>query len=102
MNKRKARPRNDKFSRSDVEGAALYGSDKERIGSISHFHTRASLERIVVVVGGFLGIGSKLVSLPASEVDFSRDEDGNVSALTAWTKDELHRRPEHQALIDDC
>jgi hypothetical protein len=50
----------------------------------------------VIDVGGFLGIGSKPVAVPVSQLDLMRDEDGNVHAVTGWTKDELKDMPEHQ------
>ena len=44
--------------------------------------------------GGFLGIGAKPVAVSASDLDFMRDEDGDVHAT--WTKDQLKGMPEHQ------
>ncbi|TIV73828.1 MAG: PRC-barrel domain containing protein, partial [Mesorhizobium sp.] len=47
-------------------------------------------------VGGFLGIGAKPVAVTASQLDFMRDEDGDVHAVTSWTKDQLKAMPEHR------
>jgi hypothetical protein len=73
-------------------GATIYGPDDEKIGSVDHLHGG----QVVVDVGGFLGIGAKPVAVPASQLDFMRDEDGDVHAVTSWTKDQLKDMPAHQ------
>ncbi len=73
-----------------IEGAPVYGADDEKVGTVSHMHG----SEIVVDVGGFLGLGAKAVTVPASELDFMRDADGDVHALTGWTKDALKAMPE--------
>jgi len=74
-----------------LEGAKIYGPGDEKIGSVSHVHG----SQVVIDVGGFLGIGSKPVGLPISDLEFMRDEDGNVHAVTTWTKEQLKEMPEH-------
>ncbi len=74
-----------------LEGATIYGPGDEKVGSVSHLHG----SQVVIDVGGFLGIGAKPVSVPISELDFMRDEDGDVHAVTNWTKDRLKEMPEH-------
>ena len=75
-----------------LDGATIYGPDDEKIGSVDHVHG----SQIVIDVGGFLGIGAKPVAVAARELDFMRDEDGDVHAVTAWTKDQLKAMPEHR------
>jgi hypothetical protein len=78
---------------SDIlDGATIYGADDEKVGTVSHLHG----SEVVVDVGGFLGIGAKPVAVPTSQLDFMRDEDGDVHAVTTWTKDQLKAMPEHQ------
>jgi hypothetical protein len=74
-----------------LEGATVYGRDDETIGSVDHVHG----SQVVIDVGGFLGIGAKPVAVSASDLDFMRDEDGDVHAVTSWTKDQLKDMPEH-------
>jgi hypothetical protein len=50
----------------------------------------------VIDVGGFLGIGAKPVAVPLTDLEFMRDEDGDVHAVTAWTKESLKAMPEHR------
>ncbi|MGE0007535.1 MAG: PRC-barrel domain containing protein [Parvibaculaceae bacterium] len=74
-----------------LEGATIYGPDDEKIGSVDHVHGG----QVVVDVGGFLGIGAKPVAVPANQMDFMRDEDGDVHAVTTWTKEQLKEMPTH-------
>lgn len=79
-----------------LEGATIYGQDDEDIGTVSHVHGIGNTAHVVVDVGGFLGIGAKPVALPINELEFMRDEDGNIHATTSWTEDELKDMPEHE------
>mgnify|MGYP001104347939 CR=1 FL=1 len=81
---------------SVLEGATIYGADDHKVGTVSHVHGSGPSSQIVLDVGGFLGIGAKPVAVPASQLDFMRDESGDVHAVTAWTKDQLEAMPEHK------
>jgi hypothetical protein len=77
--------------------AVVYGPDDEKIGTVSHVHVHGagSATEVIVDVGGFLGIGAKPVALTTSQLNFMRDDDGNVHAATSWTKDQIKAMPEH-------
>ncbi|MER8648406.1 MULTISPECIES: PRC-barrel domain-containing protein [unclassified Mesorhizobium] len=83
------------LTQDNLEDATIYGPDDEKIGTVSHTHGAGDATQVVIDVGGFLGIGAKSVSVPASQLDFMRDEDGDVHAVTSWTKDQLKEMPEH-------
>ena len=51
---------------------------------------------MIIDVGGFLGIGAKPVAIPVSDLEFMRDEDGDVHAVTNWTKDSLKAMPDYK------
>jgi PRC-barrel domain len=78
-----------------LEGATIYGPSDETIGTVSHTHGAGADTKVVIDVGGFLGIGAKPVAVRVSDLDFMRDEDGEVHAVTSWTKDQLKAMPEH-------
>ena len=80
---------------SNLEDATIYGPDDEAIGTVSHIHGTGAAAQVVIDVGGFLGIGAKPVAVPIGNLEFMRDEDGDVHAVTTWTKDELKAMPEH-------
>jgi len=79
-----------------LEGATIYGADDHKVGKVSHLHGAGPSAQVVIDVGGFLGIGSKPVAVPMGDLEFMRDEDGDVHAVTAWTKDSLKAMPEHR------
>lgn len=79
-----------------LEDATIYGPDDEKIGSVSHTLGSGAATQVVIDVGGFLGIGAKPVAVPANELDFMRDEDGDVHAVTSWTKEQLKDMPTHR------
>jgi len=78
-----------------LEGATIYGTDDQKIGKVDHVHGLGAASTIIIDVGGFLGIGAKPVAVPASDLEFMRDENGDVHAVTDWTKDSLKAMPEH-------
>ncbi|MBL0374559.1 PRC-barrel domain-containing protein [Rhizobium sp. KVB221] len=76
-----------------LEGATVYGPDNDTIGTVDHIHSESGAA--IIDVGGFLGVGTKSVAVPLAVLDFMRDEDGDVHAVTTWTKDQLEEMPEH-------
>ncbi len=85
----------DEITSRNLEGANIYGPDDSHIGDVAHFHGTGDSARVALDVGGFLGIGAKMVALPVTRLNFMRDEDGKVHATTTLTKDELKNLPEH-------
>jgi hypothetical protein len=83
------------LSEDVLEGATIYGADDHKVGTVSHVHGFGPTSEIIVDVGGFLGIGAKPVAVPVSQLDFMRDEGGEVHATTTLTKDEAKALPEH-------
>ena len=79
-----------------LEDATIYGPGDENIGSVSHVHGMGAGSSVIIDVGGFLGIGAKPVAVPVNQLDFMRDEDGDVHAVTTWTKEQLKDMPEHK------
>lgn len=79
-----------------LEGATIYGADDHKVGKVSHLDGMGAASKVVVDVGGFLGIGAKPVAVPMSQLEFMRDEDGDVHAVTSWTEDELKEMPEYR------
>jgi hypothetical protein len=76
--------------------APVYDTDDNKIGSISHLHGSGPGAEAVIDVGGFLGIGSKPVAVSLGQLDIMRDDEGEVHAVTTWTKGDLENLPEHR------
>ncbi|MGV1760933.1 PRC-barrel domain containing protein [Rhizobium sp. A22-96] len=81
---------------SILEGATIYGADDHKLGTLDHVHGTGAGDTAVIDVGGFLGIGAKPVGVALSDLVFMRDKDGDVHAVTSWTKDQLKDMPEHK------
>lgn len=78
-----------------LKGATIYGADGVTAGHVSHLHGSGAASQVIVDVGGFLGMGTKPVVVGLGQLEFMRDEDGKVHALTTWTEDQLKAMPEH-------
>ncbi|MGV8953548.1 MAG: PRC-barrel domain-containing protein [Cypionkella sp.] len=79
-----------------LEGATIYGADDHKVGKVDHVHGAGAGSAAIVDVGGFLGIGAKPVAIPLGDLEFMRDEHGDVHAVTSWTKDQVEKMPEHR------
>ena len=83
------------INEANLTGATIYDPLDEEIGTVAHVHGIGPATKVIVDVGGFLGIGSKSVALDASQLSFMRGEDGAVHATTSWTKEQVKALPEH-------
>lgn len=84
------------INESNLTGAVIYGPNDERIGTVSQVQVFGPVTKVFVDVGGFLGIGTRPVSLDANQMTFMRDETGEVHATTTWTRDQVNDLPEHR------
>ena len=83
------------LTEANLVDAVIYGPGDEKVGTVSHLHGSGAGGEVILDVGGFLGIGAKPVALPVSQLNFMRDEGGDVHATTTLTKDEVKALPEH-------
>lgn len=84
------------LTEDNLVDAVIYGPHDEKVGLVSHMHGAGAGARIIVDVGGFLGLGSKPVAIPVEHLNFMRDENGTVHATTTLTKDQAKELPEHR------
>lgn|SRR5690606_2274845 len=79
-------------STADLEGKAIVTSGGEEIGTIQRVgFSRQHNERVALVdVGGFLGVGERIVAVPISELGLGRE--GN-EVTTSMTRARLERAP---------
>jgi sporulation protein YlmC with PRC-barrel domain len=77
---------------SNIIGSAVYNDHNEKIGSIDDLMTKSdrTIVEAIISVGGFLGIGSKLVAIPYEQlnVDMSEKQSQHVT-LAGASKDKL-------------
>lgn len=64
---------NDLIGSDRVEGTAVYGSDREKIGSVDRLlieKREGKVKDVILSVGGFLGIGDEKHSVPWEKLDY--------------------------------
>ena len=83
------------LNETNLMDAVVYGADDEKIGTVAHVYGMGAATQVIVDVGGFLGMGAKPVALTTSQLNFMRDEEGDVHATTSWTKEQIKALPEH-------
>lgn len=78
---------------SRVTGTAVYGPDKQKIGSVEDLvigKRDGQVRYAILGVGGFLGMGEDHHTLPWNQLDFDTDLGGY---LVTVTKDQLMNAP---------
>lgn len=77
---------------SKVIGSAVYNEQNQKVGSVDDLILTPSDKVVVAVisVGGFLGIGSKLVVVPFDKLHFGTD---NKVTMAGATKESLNAMP---------
>lgn len=78
---------------SKIIGANIYNDEGQSIGEVEDLIVQrdGAAPVAVVSVGGFLGIGSRLVAVPLNELRFA--EDNSRWTLAGATKESLQSRP---------
>ncbi|MGE3711196.1 MAG: PRC-barrel domain-containing protein, partial [Hyphomicrobiaceae bacterium] len=83
---------------SNLIGTKIYNAQNESIGSINDLllDSSGSIDRVVVGVGGFLGMGERNVALKFSDVDVRKDGK-SYRATVSLTKTQLEALPQWKA-----
>jgi sporulation protein YlmC with PRC-barrel domain len=79
---------------SKLIGSSVYNDQKEKIGSIDELlvDQHHAVISAVLSVGGFLGLGSKMVNVPYNELRVVGDE----IVMSGATKDQLNQMPSYK------
>jgi PRC-barrel domain len=75
--------------------AHVYNEGGDKIGTVAHVYGEGTALEVIVDIGGFLLMGPKPVSLMASQLVFTRQENGQVHVKTSLSKPELAALLEH-------
>ena len=80
---------------SKLIGSAVYNDQNEKIGSLDDLIMKDGNRIVmgVVSVGGFLGIGNKLVAVPYDQLHLDSDKDQTKVTMPGATKDALNAMP---------
>jgi sporulation protein YlmC with PRC-barrel domain len=82
-----------------LQGASVYDGNDENVGEIGELllSTEGKIERAVVDIGGFLGMGEHQIALDYNEMQVMANEDlSEVRVYIDQTREALEARPEHQ------
>jgi sporulation protein YlmC with PRC-barrel domain len=68
-----------------IDGATVYNAQGQNIGTINNLLLNSSgkAEKAIISVGGFIGIGNRLVEVPFSHLTFKPSTDNNGGGATA-------------------
>lgn len=82
-------------SAAALEGAPVYGASGEEIGEVEYLVSmNGDVKRVIIGVGGFLGLGEKDVNLSASELAVLREVNGDdVRVYVNATQEALEAQP---------
>ena len=80
------------YRASKVVGAAVYNAENQQIGTVDDLilNHENQVSLAVISVGGFLGVGGKLVALPYGKIERA---DNNKIILADGSKDALAKLP---------
>lgn len=88
------------LSAEDIEGTAVYGPNDENVGEIGELllsEDGSTIEKAVINVGGFLGLGEKPVAVTFDELQLLRSEDGSELRIYIDSSEEsLEALPEYE------
>ena len=87
---------------SKIVGITVYNTAGENIGEVDDLilSNDGRIQNAVLGVGGFLGMGEKLVSVPFSDLKMSRDDRGNVHLVLNSSRQSLQSAPEFRYHTD--
>ncbi|GJE02132.1 PRC-barrel domain-containing protein [Methylobacterium isbiliense] len=87
----------DEMVTSKLIGLSIQNGANETIGTVADLvlDPQFSVKSYVVGVGGFLGIGTKYVSIAREAVTITRVDDKTVKAVIQTDRDQLRAAPEY-------
>lgn len=89
----------DDLTTEDLTGARVYGLNDEEVGEVGELLLTddGKLDRAVIDVGGFLGMGEKQVAVTFDELTIIREDGGDdVRVYIDSTEDALKAQPEYE------
>lgn len=88
----------DQLTSEDLTGARIYGANDEDIGEISELLLTDSgeLDRAVLDIGGFFGLGEKSVAVTMDELTILQSDEGGVRVFIDATEETLKAQPDYE------
>lgn len=81
---------------TDLIGTSVYSTSGETIGNISDIiiNLDGAVDGVVIGVGGFLGLGKKLVAIETAELSIITNENGEARLQSSARREDLEAAPE--------
>ncbi len=89
----------EELTTEDLTGAPVLGVNDEEVGEVGKLlmTSAGELDRAVIDVGGFLGLGERPVAVPLEELTIMRTADGgDLRVYIDATEESLEQQPEYQ------
>ncbi len=83
-----------------IQGAPVYGPNDEEVGEVARLLTAdgGRVDRVVIDVGGFLGVGERPIAVTMEELQILKKEDGEeIRIFIDATKSELEKKAEYRS-----
>ena len=92
----------DEWRSSKLVGLTVYNQADEKVGDISDLvlGPDGKISNAVIGVGGFLGLGEKLVAVAFSDLQLNRDADGTMRVTINSSKEALDSAPDYKYNTD--
>ncbi|GAB6058139.1 PRC-barrel domain-containing protein [Desulfonatronum parangueonense] len=79
----------------ELKSSYVYDSNHAKISGVKDvIVTSDKVDKFIIDVGGFLGIGAHTVAISPSEVEIHKDDHGNTRIYLPMTKEQLKDLPE--------
>ena len=90
------------FTAEELIDSTVVGVDGEEIAEVSDLvlDNDNQVTDVLVNVGGFLGIGGKVVALDVNDVQVAQDESGYTMIVTSLTQEQLEEMASFEATDD--
>ncbi|MEI4196424.1 PRC-barrel domain-containing protein [Roseovarius sp. E0-M6] len=88
----------DELTSDALVGQAVYGENDDSVGEIGNLllDDAGNVDRAVINVGGFLGLGEKPIAVTFDELQILRDGGGDLRVYIDSTEDQLEEQPEYE------
>lgn len=92
----------DAFTADELIDSTVVGVDGEEIAEVSDLvlGDDNQVTDVLVNVGGFLGIGEKVVALDVNQLQVSQDDSGDTTIVTSLTEEQLEEMASFEASED--
>jgi hypothetical protein len=86
------------MSVEDLKGANVYDANHENVAGIDEvlISPEGNIERVLIDVGGWLGMGARTVAIDMDKLEVHRGRDGDVRVYLNMTEEELKQLPEYR------